>query len=75
MLSYWQLRYHRTNSQLWMVPLGLILLITPAIVWLSIFISHTLSSSSEQNEEDHDDEALAVAAGGPALKPDDPERC
>ncbi|XP_027162508.1 uncharacterized protein LOC113763025 [Coffea eugenioides] len=53
MLTHWELRHHRTNSQLWMVPFGLILLVTPAIVWLSIFISHIFSSN--EGEEDHKD--------------------
>lgn len=39
MLSYWEFKYHPTNSQLWMVPFGLILFFTPVIVCFSIFVS------------------------------------
>lgn len=46
MLTLWGLRFHPTNSQLWMVPLGLILLITPLIIWSSIFISNIFSNSN-----------------------------
>ena len=39
MLVWWDLEYHPTNSELWMVPFGLILMVTPLIVWFSAFIS------------------------------------
>ncbi|KAJ4728042.1 Group XV phospholipase [Melia azedarach] len=38
-LGYWESEYHPTYNQLWMVPLGLILLITPVIAWLAVFVS------------------------------------
>lgn len=52
-LTCWELRYHHTNSQLWMVPFGLILFVTPAIVWLSIFISEVFRFK-EDYDDDHD---------------------
>ncbi|KAE9619855.1 putative ATP-synthase-associated protein [Lupinus albus] len=36
MLGWWLYKYHPTNSQLWMVPFGFILFLTPLIVWLSL---------------------------------------
>lgn len=43
-LGWWEYEYHSTNSQLWMVPFGLILLLTPLVVWSSIFVSDICSS-------------------------------
>ncbi|XVF72959.1 hypothetical protein PTKIN_Ptkin12aG0162200 [Pterospermum kingtungense] len=39
LLAYWEYEYHPTNSQLWMVPFGLILFVTPLIIWFAIFVS------------------------------------
>ncbi|XVF33096.1 hypothetical protein REPUB_Repub17cG0138800 [Reevesia pubescens] len=39
MLAWWKYEYHPTNSQLWMVPFGLILFVTPLIIWFAIFVS------------------------------------
>lgn len=50
-LTCWELRYHRSNSQLWMVPFGLILFATPAIVWLSVVISNILSSKEDEGPD------------------------
>ncbi|CAL0299185.1 unnamed protein product [Lupinus luteus] len=36
MLGWWLHKYHPTNSQLWMVPFGFILFLTPLIVCLSL---------------------------------------
>ncbi|KAK3014920.1 hypothetical protein RJ639_009884 [Escallonia herrerae] len=38
-LAFWELKYHPTNSQLWMVPFGLVVFATPVIAWFSVFIS------------------------------------
>ncbi|KAE7999305.1 hypothetical protein FH972_003750 [Carpinus fangiana] len=43
-LGWWEYEYHSTNSQLWMVPFGLILLLTPLLVWFSVFVSDICSS-------------------------------
>jgi FtsH-binding integral membrane protein len=43
-LGWWEYKYHSTNSQLWLVPFGLILLLTPLVVWFSIFVSDICSS-------------------------------
>ena len=43
MLVWWDLEYRPTNSKLWMVPFGLILMVTPLIVWFSAFISDICS--------------------------------
>ena len=41
LLLWWGYEYHPTNSQLWMVPLGLILFFTPAIAWFAVVVSGT----------------------------------
>lgn len=38
-LTYWFNKYHPTNSNLWMVPLGLLFLVTPVFLSLSVLIS------------------------------------
>ncbi|KAM7472343.1 hypothetical protein LguiA_010526 [Lonicera macranthoides] len=48
-LGWWELRYHPTNSQLWMVPFGLVVFVTPAIIWFSIFISDVCNSKEDGN--------------------------
>lgn len=39
LLLWWTLEFHRDNRQLWMVPVGLILMGTPAVVWFSVVAS------------------------------------
>ncbi|KAK4578106.1 hypothetical protein RGQ29_028301 [Quercus rubra] len=46
-MGWWEYEYHPTNSQLWMVPFGLVLLITPLFAWFSIFVSDLCSSKVE----------------------------
>ncbi|PSS26250.1 Group XV phospholipase [Actinidia chinensis var. chinensis] len=46
-LVFWELKFHPTNSQLWMVPLGLILSITPVIACFTSFISDVRSSNQD----------------------------
>ncbi|KHN06351.1 hypothetical protein D0Y65_016949 [Glycine soja] len=50
MLGWWLHKYHPTNRQLWMVPFGLILLLTPVIVWLSLIISDMFISKNEEED-------------------------
>ncbi|XP_062209081.1 uncharacterized protein LOC133910858 [Phragmites australis] len=38
-LVWWAVAFHPAQEQLWMVPVGLILLGTPLIGWLSLFAS------------------------------------
>jgi len=49
-LVIWQLKFHHTNTQLWMVPVGLIILITPVIVCVSSIVSDL---SSPNKDDDH----------------------
>ncbi|KAF1001938.1 hypothetical protein AG4045_017743 [Apium graveolens] len=44
LLSYWEYKYHCVNSELWMVPVGLILFFTPVIVWSSVAVSDMIST-------------------------------
>lgn len=48
MLGFWEYEYHPTNSQLWMVPFALILLVTPAIIWFAIIVSEICNSKNEE---------------------------
>ncbi|PKA54223.1 hypothetical protein AXF42_Ash000056 [Apostasia shenzhenica] len=34
-LGWWAWAFHPANEQLWMVPVGLVMLGTPAVVWFS----------------------------------------
>ncbi|KAF5743884.1 hypothetical protein HS088_TW08G00472 [Tripterygium wilfordii] len=43
-LGWWEHEYHPTNSHQWMVPLGLILFITPVLIWLAVFTSEMWNS-------------------------------
>lgn len=61
MLTCWEMKYHQSNSQLWMVPFGLILLATPVVVWLSIFVSDILGSKKE--EDGYDGISIIVLRG------------
>ncbi|XP_014752791.1 uncharacterized protein LOC100835806 [Brachypodium distachyon] len=38
-LVWWALAFHPAREQLWMVPVGLVLLGTPLLAWLSLFAS------------------------------------
>ncbi|KAF8379797.1 hypothetical protein HHK36_029246 [Tetracentron sinense] len=38
-LVWWEIIYHASNTQQWMVPLGLVLFCTPVIAWFSVFVS------------------------------------
>ncbi|OMP08680.1 hypothetical protein COLO4_06217 [Corchorus olitorius] len=40
LLAWWEHEYHPTYSQLWMVPVGLILFGTPVMIWFAISVSH-----------------------------------
>ncbi|KAH7519430.1 hypothetical protein FEM48_Zijuj08G0035200 [Ziziphus jujuba var. spinosa] len=42
-LAWWVYEFHPANRQLWMVPFGLVLFVTPLIVWLSVLISEICS--------------------------------
>lgn len=47
-LLLWEIKYHPSNSQLWMVPFGLIMFLTPVLACLAAFISDTVTTSSSQ---------------------------
>lgn len=70
MLGWWEHQYHPGNRQLWMVPVGLILFLTPLFAWLSLVISDLCSSSSPKDHHPslvptpHASIEVAVAGGG-----------
>jgi ABC-type proline/glycine betaine transport system permease subunit len=47
-LGWWLHKYHPTNSQLWMVPFGFVLFLTPIIVLLSILVPDLCISKSDK---------------------------
>ncbi|KAG5566074.1 hypothetical protein RHGRI_001869 [Rhododendron griersonianum] len=49
-LVVWELKFHQTNTQLWMVPVGLINLVTPVIVSVSSFVTDI---NSPKEGDDH----------------------
>ncbi|CAN8295925.1 unnamed protein product [Cochlearia groenlandica] len=50
-ITYWHYKYHPTNSNLWMVPIGLILVATPSFLSLSVLISDLCDH--DDDEDDH----------------------
>ncbi|CAN4087083.1 unnamed protein product [Withania somnifera] len=48
-LSWWSSKFHPSNSQLWMVPLGLILLVTPILICFAVL----LESCNYRETDDH----------------------
>lgn len=64
MLGYWVYKYHPTNTQLWMVPFGLLLFATPAFIWFAVIFSeicncnsksgHVVPASSSLGDSVHD---------------------
>lgn len=61
LLLWWGYEYHPTNSQLWMVPLGLILLVTPVIAWVAAVVSATCNCKVEDDGSKTNE--LVVQAG------------
>ncbi|KAF8111518.1 hypothetical protein N665_0074s0049 [Sinapis alba] len=55
-LSYWVYKYHPTNSNLWMVPVGLIFLVTPAFLSISVL----LSDLCDEDAVNHDTNQIAI---------------
>ncbi|KAI4311423.1 hypothetical protein MLD38_036321 [Melastoma candidum] len=57
MLGLWTSWYHPTNSQLWMVPFGLVLLVTPVLAWVSVVASeiccHVVVAEDPQGRHRH----------------------
>ncbi|KAJ4825424.1 hypothetical protein Tsubulata_010350 [Turnera subulata] len=49
-LVWWEYKYHATNSQLWMVPFGLILFVTPVIAWFAVLVSETCDSKEDRED-------------------------
>uniref|UniRef100_A0A0E0LQK3 Uncharacterized protein n=1 Tax=Oryza punctata TaxID=4537 RepID=A0A0E0LQK3_ORYPU len=41
LLAWWAVAFQPSNSRLWMVPFGLVLACTPAIVYLALSFSHS----------------------------------
>lgn len=47
LLGFWEYQYHSTYSQLWIVPFGLILLITPVFIWFAVLVSDICNSPNK----------------------------
>ncbi|MBA0704340.1 hypothetical protein Golax_016605, partial [Gossypium laxum] len=59
MLGWWGYEYHPTNSQLWLVPFGLILFVTPLIIWFAIFVSYFCNFTGDGSSSSlHDPEKM-----------------
>ncbi|KAF9687972.1 hypothetical protein SADUNF_Sadunf02G0148800 [Salix dunnii] len=50
LLLWWGYEHHPTNTQLWMVPFGLILLVTPVLAWVAVVGSGTCNCEVEDGE-------------------------
>ncbi|KAM0048163.1 putative ATP-synthase-associated protein [Helianthus debilis subsp. tardiflorus] len=48
-LLLWEIKYHPSNSQLWMVPFGLIMFLTPVLACLASFISDAFTPTNSQH--------------------------
>lgn len=48
-LAWWSSKFHPSNRQLWMVPLGLILMVTPIIICFAVL----LESCKYRKIDDH----------------------
>ncbi|CAJ2631266.1 unnamed protein product [Trifolium pratense] len=51
-LGWWLHKYHPTNSQLWMVPFGFVLFLTPIIVLFSMIVPDLCISKSDKEVDD-----------------------
>ncbi|KDP28429.1 hypothetical protein JCGZ_14200 [Jatropha curcas] len=51
-LVYWEYKCRLTSCQLWMVPSGLILLVTPVVIWTALVFSEICNptDASETNQ-------------------------
>ncbi|KAK4267060.1 hypothetical protein QN277_023899 [Acacia crassicarpa] len=50
-LMWWNIKYRSEDSELWMVPFGLILFLTPMVIWFSLLVSDLCVSSSKEDEK------------------------
>ncbi|KAJ6404416.1 hypothetical protein OIU84_012576 [Salix udensis] len=55
LLLWWGYEHHPTNTQLWMVPFGLILFLTPLIAWVALVGSGTCTCEVEDDESKTND--------------------
>ncbi|CAK7348646.1 unnamed protein product [Dovyalis caffra] len=51
LLLWWDYEHHPTNSQLWMVPFGLILFVTPVIAWFAAVVSETCNYKVDEDDD------------------------
>lgn len=50
-LGWWLHKYHPDNRELWMVPFGLIFLLTPIVIWFSLIVSDLFVSNRKEGEK------------------------
>ncbi|KAH1196198.1 hypothetical protein GmHk_19G056525 [Glycine max] len=64
MLGWWLHKYHPSNTQLWMVPFGFLLFLTPLIICLSVILPDLCLATARIQEDQafktHDHHALTL---------------
>lgn len=50
-LGWWEIVFRPSNSQLWMVPFGLVVLLTPVVIFFTVFISDLCNSSDDASQK------------------------
>ncbi|KAK0580690.1 hypothetical protein LWI29_005109 [Acer saccharum] len=68
-LGFWEYHYHQTNSQLWMIPFSLIMLVTPVMVWFAVLVSDVCNSKFN-NKDDHDHVSMPSKLGDSVHDPE-----
>lgn len=60
LLLWWDYEYHPTNSQLWMVPFGLILFVTPVIACFAVVVSEACKNYKVDDDNSQKTSGLDV---------------
>jgi hypothetical protein len=61
LLAWWAVAFHPSNSRLWMVPVGLVLACTPAVVFLALTLSAEPRISGGAGGKGAEDRAKSAA--------------
>ncbi|KAK4364183.1 hypothetical protein RND71_015541 [Anisodus tanguticus] len=49
-LAWWSSKFHPSNKKLWMVPLGLIMLVTPIIICFAVLLDSSNYRGTDHNQ-------------------------